>query len=278
MDRETALQRSRQVGFGSLVIGASLLYRPKPLARLADLDVREARLVAVADLAVVPGLVFGRPRRPWMLARAAVNLGIVGLLLRRRRSSRARVAAAALGAATVADLQMAGALRDGGVPSISGRLNAAASELLNERGVYMGRRSTKVHVVLYRRTGGRIGGHLPGWPGAKVALIDHRGVRSGILRTSPLMYHEDGDTIAVVASKAGQPTNPAWFHNLMADPDTTLQIRDEVRAVRARAASEEERERLWPEFLAFYPGYAAFRQRALPRVIPIVLLEPRPTS
>jgi deazaflavin-dependent oxidoreductase (nitroreductase family) len=266
------------VGFGSLAIGASLLYRPKRLASLADLDVREARLVAVADLAVVPGLVFGRPRRPWMLARAAVNLGIVGLLLRRRRSSRARVAATALCAATVADLQVAGALRDGGVPSISGRLSAAASESLNARGIYMGRRSTRAHVALYRRTGGRIGGHLPGWPGAKVALIDHRGARSGMPRTSPLMYHEEGDTIAVVASKAGQPTNPAWFHNLMADPDTTLQIGDEVRAVRARAASEEERERLWPEFLAFYPGYAAFRQRARPRVIPIVLFEPRPTS
>jgi deazaflavin-dependent oxidoreductase (nitroreductase family) len=89
------------------------------------------------------------------------------------------------------------------------------------------------------------------------------------------MFHRDGETIAVVASKGGQPTNPAWFHNLMANPETTVQIGEEVRAVRARLATEAERERLWPEFLAFYPGYETFRERARPRAIPIVLLEPR---
>jgi F420H(2)-dependent quinone reductase len=160
-------------------------------------------------------------------------------------------------------------------PEGLGRLSEASSEALNKRGIYLGRRSTKMHVAVYRRSGGRIGGHLPGWPGAKVALIDHRGAKSGTQRTSPLMYHADGDTIAVVASKAGQPTNPAWFHNLMAHPDTTAQIGGEVRPVHARQATEEERERLWPEFLAFYPGYAAFRERASPRILPIVLLEPR---
>ncbi|MGA7705169.1 MAG: nitroreductase family deazaflavin-dependent oxidoreductase [Solirubrobacteraceae bacterium] len=149
---------------------------------------------------------------------------------------------------------------------------------LNERGIYLGRRSTKVHVAPYRRSNGRIGGHLPGWPSAKVALVEHRGAKSGILRTSPLMYHADGDTIAAAASKAGQPTNPAWFHNLMANPDTTVQIGSEVRPVRARLATEEERDRLWPKLLAFYPGYAAFRERAKPRIIPIALLEPRPAS
>jgi F420H(2)-dependent quinone reductase len=159
--------------------------------------------------------------------------------------------------------------------SLYGRLSAAGSEALNRRGIYLGRRSTRIHVALYRRSGGRIGGHLPGWPGAKVALVDHRGARTGTRRTSPLMYHEDGGAIAVVASKAGQPTNPAWLHNLLAHPETTVQVGPDVRPVRARLATEAERERLWPEFLAFYPGYAAFRERARPRVIPIVLLEPR---
>lgn len=159
--------------------------------------------------------------------------------------------------------------------SFSGRFSEAASRALNRRGIYLGRRSTQVHVALYRRSAGRIGGHLPGWPEARIALVDHRGARTGIQRTSPLMFHADGDTVAVVASKAGQPTNPAWFHNLMADPETTVQIGSEVRPVRARAATAEERDRLWPEFLAFYPGYAFFREHARPRVIPIVLLEPR---
>jgi deazaflavin-dependent oxidoreductase (nitroreductase family) len=139
----------------------------------------------------------------------------------------------------------------------------------------MGRRSTKVHVALYRRTAGKLGGHLPGWPNARIALLDHVGAKTGAKRTSPLMYHRDGDAIAVVASKAGQPTNPAWFHNLMANPETTIQIGVEVREVRARVATDEERERLWPRFVASYPGYDFYRRNAKGRVIPVVILEPR---
>ncbi len=90
------------------------------------------------------------------------------------------------------------------------------------------------------------------------------------------MYKEVGDAIAVVASKAGQPTHPAWFHNLTANPDTTIQIGSEVRDVRARVATDEERERLWPTFVAFYPGYEFYRRHAKERTIPIVILEPRP--
>lgn len=275
MDQQTALHRSRQAGIGSLAIGLALLAWPKRLGRLVHLDASEARLAALGDLAVVPGLIWGRPRRPWMLWRAAVNLGILALL-RRHRSRRAEVGAAALGLLTAADLHVAGALRNRQTAptSVYGRVSAAASETLNQRGIYLGPRSTKIHVAVYRHSGGRIGGHLPGWPEARVALVDHRGAKTGLPRTSPLIFHQDGETIAVVASKAGQPTNPAWFHNLMAHPDTTVQIGNRVRQVRARVATGEERERLWPEFLAFYPGYAAFRERAKPRVIPMILLEP----
>jgi F420H(2)-dependent quinone reductase len=160
------------------------------------------------------------------------------------------------------------------MPSL-GQLTASSSEFANKRGVYLGRRSTKFHVALYRLSGGKIGGHLPGWPGARIVLVDHTGAKSGVRRTSPLMYHEDGEAVAVVASKAGQPTNPAWFHNLEANPDTTIQIGSVVREVRARVATDEERERLWPEFVAFYPGYEFFRRNAKGRKIPIVLLDPR---
>ena len=156
-----------------------------------------------------------------------------------------------------------------------GQLTAASSQLANRRGVYVGRRGAKIHVALYRRTGGKIGGHLPGWPEARIALVDHTGAKSGAQRTSPLMYHEDGDAIAVVASKAGQPTHPAWFHNLTANPDTTIQIGSVVREVRARVASDEERDRLWPKFVAFYPGYDFYQRNAKGRKIPIVILDPR---
>jgi F420H(2)-dependent quinone reductase len=159
--------------------------------------------------------------------------------------------------------------------STLGKLTAASSQLANKHGIYLGRRSTKLHVAAYRWSGGRIGGHLPGWPDARIVLVDHTGAKSGVRRTSPLMYHRDGDAVAVVASKAGQPTHPAWFHNLKANPDTTIQIGSVVSQVRARMASEAERDRLWAEFVAFYPGYEFFRHNARGRRIPIVILDPR---
>jgi deazaflavin-dependent oxidoreductase (nitroreductase family) len=295
MDEGTALGRSRQVGVLTMAIGAALLRWPR-LGRVADLEVRDTRLIALLDLVVAPGLIWGRPRRPWLFARAGANVGIAAILMR-RRSRAGRVIAAGLAAATASDLQLAGALgeeesggaaargedtppgalRDDGsdAPSLRARLDLAVADRLNDRGIYLGRRSTKVHVALYRRSGGRLGGVAPGWPEAKIALVDHRGAKSGIVRTSPLVYRADGESLAVIASKAGQPTHPAWFHNLMANPDTTVQIGREVRPVRARLASDAESERFWPEFIAAYPSYATYRERAHPRVIPIVILDPR---
>jgi deazaflavin-dependent oxidoreductase (nitroreductase family) len=156
-----------------------------------------------------------------------------------------------------------------------GRLTAAASQLLNKRGICLGRRSTRIHVALYRRSRGRLGGHIPGWPEARIALLAHTGAKSGAARTSPVMYFEDGDSIVVMASKAGQPTNPAWFHNLMAHPDTTVQTGPTVRQVHARIAGGEERARLWSRFVAMYPGSEFYASNAKNREIPIVILNPR---
>jgi deazaflavin-dependent oxidoreductase (nitroreductase family) len=286
MDEPMAMRRSRQVGILTAAIGAGLARWPR-LGRVAGLDSRDTRLVGLLDLAVAPGLVWGRPRRPWVLARAGANVGIAAVLLR-RRSRVGRAISAGLAVATASDLQIASALgaaaRPDGDPlgdlpaarSLNARLQLGIGDALNDRGIYLGRRSTKVHVALYRRSGGRLGGAAPGWPDAKIALVDHRGAKSGVLRTSPLVYRSDGDSLAIIASKAGQPTNPAWFHNLMANPKTTVQIGREVRPVRARVATEAEGERFWAEFIAVYPSYATYRERAHPRVIPIVILEPRP--
>jgi deazaflavin-dependent oxidoreductase (nitroreductase family) len=156
-----------------------------------------------------------------------------------------------------------------------GRLTATTSQFANKRGLYLGRRSTKLHVAIYRRSGGRFGGHIPGWPEARIALVDHTGAKSGVKRTSPVMCLEDGDAIVVMASKAGQPTHPAWFHNLKANPDTTVQIGSVVREVRARVATGEERDRLWSKFVAMYPGSEFYRRNAKGRQIPIVVLDPR---
>jgi len=64
---------------------------------------------------------------------------------------------------------------------------ASSSQFANKRGIYLGRRSTKIHVALYRGSGGKFGGHLPGWPEARIVLVDHTGAKSGAKRTSPLM-------------------------------------------------------------------------------------------
>ncbi len=156
-----------------------------------------------------------------------------------------------------------------------GQLTASSSQFANKRGIYLGRRSTKLHVALYRRSGGKIGGNIPGWPEARICLLDHTGARSGAKRTSPVMYLEDGDAIVVMASKAGQPTHPAWFHNLKANPETKIQTGSVVREVRARVATDEERDRLWSRFVAMYPGSEFYQRNAKGRRIPIVVLDPR---
>lgn len=131
-----------------------------------------------------------------------------------------------------------------------------------------------LHTFLYRRTGGRIGHDIPGVRG-RMLLLDHVGAKSGTKRTAPLLYVPDGENVVIVASKGGFPKHPAWFHNLKANPDTTVQVGGERRAVRARVATPEERERLWPEAVRMYHGYEDYQARSKGREIPLVVLEPR---
>ena len=134
------------------------------------------------------------------------------------------------------------------------------------------RRLAGGHTQLYRLTRGVIGHRVPGMP--PNLLLDHVGARSGVKRTVPLLYIEDGADLVLVASKGGYPRHPAWLHNLKANPDTTVQVGARVRPVHARVATAAERERLWPRAVAVYPGYADYQARA-GREIPLVILEPR---
>ncbi|HEV3127374.1 MAG TPA: nitroreductase family deazaflavin-dependent oxidoreductase [Solirubrobacteraceae bacterium] len=134
------------------------------------------------------------------------------------------------------------------------------------------RRLMDAHTLMYRLTGGRIGHRIPGL--APMLLLDHVGAKSGTPRTTPLLYVEDPPNAVIVASKGGFPKHPAWFHNLRANPDTTIQIGPERRRVRARMAAPHERERLWPMAVAAYSGYTDYQERT-DREIPLVILEPR---
>lgn len=139
------------------------------------------------------------------------------------------------------------------------------------------RRAMGVHALLYEKSGGRVGHRVPGF-GPPMLLLHHIGAKSGAERTSPLLYVPDGEDVVIVASKGGYPKHPAWFHNLMANPDTTVRIGREVRPVRARVATAAERERLWPKVVEAYPNYDVYQRRSKGREIPLVILEPRNRS
>jgi F420H(2)-dependent quinone reductase len=128
------------------------------------------------------------------------------------------------------------------------------------------------HAWIYRTTGGRIGGDLPGLP--RLLLLDHLGARTGRKRTTPLVYMPDGEAFVVVASKGGHPQNPAWVHNLRANPETEVQIGSRRVAVRAREAEAEERRRLWSKAVAYNRVWGNYQQRTQ-RTIPLFVLEPR---
>jgi deazaflavin-dependent oxidoreductase (nitroreductase family) len=127
------------------------------------------------------------------------------------------------------------------------------------------------HTVAYRASGGLIGHRVPGVP--PMLLLDHVGAKSGTARTSALAYLRDGDDVVIVASKGGHPRNPAWFHNLRANPDALIQIGSKRLSVRARVANPAERARLWPKVIDLYGGYRDY-QRRTSREIPVVILEP----
>jgi deazaflavin-dependent oxidoreductase (nitroreductase family) len=133
-------------------------------------------------------------------------------------------------------------------------------------------RGFDAHAALYRASGGRVGHRLPVAP--PMLLLDHVGAKSGKKRTSPLGYFPDGDDVVIVASKGGDPRHPAWFHNLMANPDTSIQVGTKRREVHARVATPDERARLWPKAVDTYGGYAGYQERT-ERVIPLVVLERR---
>ena len=133
--------------------------------------------------------------------------------------------------------------------------------------------SVKGHTAVFRLTGGRVGGRFPG--GAPMLLLHHTGAKSGKHRISPLLYLHDGERVVIVASKGGYTKHPGWFHNLRANPDTTVELPREGKVpVRARVASPAEREELGPRVVDLYKGYAAY-QRSTSREIPLVILDRR---
>jgi deazaflavin-dependent oxidoreductase (nitroreductase family) len=111
--------------------------------------------------------------------------------------------------------------------------------------------------------------------GQPVVLLHVRGAKSGAERTVPLLATKQGDLVVLIASKAGAAKHPAWFHNVKANPDVEVTLRNERVPMRATIAEGEERERLWAMAVDNYSGYARYQTRAGDRTIPVVALRPR---
>lgn len=103
-------------------------------------------------------------------------------------------------------------------------------------------------------------------------LLTTTGAKSGQRRTSPLMYMPDNNRMIIFASKAGAPTNPDWYHNLIAHPETTVEVGTETVAVKAVVTSGEERDRLYAKQAKQNPGFADYEKKTT-RQIPVVALE-----
>jgi deazaflavin-dependent oxidoreductase (nitroreductase family) len=121
----------------------------------------------------------------------------------------------------------------------------------------------------FRANGGKVGGQFAGAP---LLLLHTTGAKTGQARVNPMMYLADGNDHVVFASKAGAPTNPDWYHNLVANPRASIEVGDQTFNVVARVAEGETRERLWSRQKELYPGFADYEAKTT-RQIPVVILE-----
>jgi deazaflavin-dependent oxidoreductase (nitroreductase family) len=129
--------------------------------------------------------------------------------------------------------------------------------------------NTKI-IEEFRQNQGKVG---PPFEGATLLLLHSQGAKTGTERINPMVYQVVNDEYAVFASKAGAPTNPDWYHNLLAHPKAKVEIGPDVIEVEARVASGQERTKIWEKQKAIAPGFAEYETKT-DREIPVVLLRP----
>jgi deazaflavin-dependent oxidoreductase (nitroreductase family) len=121
----------------------------------------------------------------------------------------------------------------------------------------------------FRANGGETSGPFKG---RKLLLLTTTGAKSGKSRTTPLVYSNDGDRVVIIASKGGAPEHPAWYHNLMAHPEATVELGTEKFEAKASVAPSPERERLYAQHAEAMPAFNEYEQKTT-RKIPVVVLE-----
>ena len=127
------------------------------------------------------------------------------------------------------------------------------------------------HVRRYLETGGAVGHD---WNGVGTLVLTTTGNKTGAVRQNAMIYGRAGDAYVVIASYGGAPAHPAWYRNLVADPDVRVQVGPDDIPVRARTAEGEERDRLWATMTAIWPNFDVYQSRT-DRQIPVVVLERR---
>jgi deazaflavin-dependent oxidoreductase (nitroreductase family) len=125
------------------------------------------------------------------------------------------------------------------------------------------------HATAYRLTGGLLGGRMDG---LDMLLLTTTGRKSGKARTVPLPYFRDGTRHVLVASYGGNPRNPAWLDNIVANGEVTVQIGFRRTRARAVVAGHDERERIWSDITSLYPRFLVYQEKTFRR-IPIVLID-----
>ncbi len=125
-------------------------------------------------------------------------------------------------------------------------------------------------IAEFRANHGRVGGHYDGWP---MLILHTTGAKSGRAHVSPLVYLPDDGRLVIIASAGAQPMHPAWFHNLVANPEVTVEVGDETVAATARVATGAERNALYARQAERFPFFADYEKKAV-RTIPVVVLEP----
>lgn len=126
----------------------------------------------------------------------------------------------------------------------------------------------KAIIEEFRANGGKVGGQFAG---RTLLLLHTIGAKSGQPRVNPVAYITDGDRFVVIASKGGAPINPAWYYNLIAHPEVTVEVGTKQFQVHATAAVEPERTRLYNQMVTVMPGFAEY-QRKTTRIIPVIVL------
>ncbi|MBA2284963.1 MAG: nitroreductase family deazaflavin-dependent oxidoreductase [Ktedonobacteraceae bacterium] len=129
--------------------------------------------------------------------------------------------------------------------------------------------NTKI-IEEFRANDGKVGGPFAG---ATMLLLHTRGAKSNQPRINPLRYFQDGDKFVIVASKAGAPTNPDWYYNLLAHPDVTLEMGTEHVKAHATVPERQERDRLFANVVKEAPGFGEYQENTS-RIIPVVVLKP----